>query len=186
MAISRGEMIIPVRYPPPPATIVHPYIDRDASSNMRWVRRAGELEWHGRATRTRIDGALGPIVGTIIAPNSSDLGADGTNRRELISCETLLAGWQWHSHVHSFCNCMQSQLQPQASCFVFNTHSPVLPWPCPAECLHLFVSFMLFSQPSCSPSLDSKNIGGAKPLGAAGGLVVGLQGVLRLSPASEE
>jgi hypothetical protein len=119
-------------------------------------------------------------------PNSSDLGADGTNRRELISCETPLAGWQWHSRVHSFCNCMQSQLQPQASCFVFNTRSPVLPLPCPAECLHLFVSFILFSQPSCSPSLDSKNIGGAKPLGAAGGLVVGLQGVLRLSPTSEE
>jgi hypothetical protein len=35
-------------------------------------------------------------------PNSSDLGADGTNRRELISCETLLAGWLAMAFTRSF------------------------------------------------------------------------------------
>ena len=63
---------------------------------------------------------------------------------------------------------------------------PVLFLLFPAEYLHSLCLSSFPSQPSRSPSLDSKNIGGAKPLGVAGGLVVGLQGVLHLSPISEE
>jgi hypothetical protein len=66
---------------------------------MRWVRRAGELEWHGRATRTRIDGALGPIVGTIIAQTHRIWGRTEPIAASLFHVKrSLLAG----NGIHTF------------------------------------------------------------------------------------
>jgi hypothetical protein len=118
-------------------------------------------------------------------PNSSDLGGgEGgpeINRHELISCETLLAGWHSHTFI-LFAFAIEIATSSILFCF---QHFPCSAFAISGGFLHLFLS-PFSSQLSCSPSLDSKNIGGAKPLGAAGGLVVGLQGVLYLSPTSEE
>jgi len=86
---------------------------------MRWIRRAGELEWHGRATRIRIDGALGPVVGMITAQTHRIWGRTEPIAKAYL-CETLL-GWLSFSRVHSFCNCNLKHLVffSTLSCFVF-------------------------------------------------------------------
>jgi len=86
---------------------------------MRWIRRAGELEWHGRATRIRIDGALGPVVGMITAQTHRIWGRTEPIAKAYL-CETLL-DWLSFSHAHSFCNCNLKHLVffSTLSCFVF-------------------------------------------------------------------
>jgi hypothetical protein len=93
-------------------------------------------------------------------------------------CETLL-GWLSFSHVHSFCNCNLKHLVffSTLSCFVFAISGGIS---------SLFVSLKLSLTAFSFSIVGFQNIGGAKLLAMAGGLVVGLQGVLHLSPTSEE
>lgn len=63
--------------------------DRLMDTRSWCIRQVGELEDPGRSLRIRIGSAFGPIVGMMTVQIQLGLGAGGSNRRELISGETL-------------------------------------------------------------------------------------------------